>query len=63
MSKSKAKKRMKLAVERRVHKQRKPRKVQPCIEVEVRGSRRTKAFGTSIGMAIAEARRNKNGQG
>jgi len=59
MSKSKAKNRMKLAVERRVNKQRKPRKAQPCIEVEV-GNRRTKSFGTSLGMAIAEARRNKN---
>ncbi len=60
MSKSKAKRRMALAVERRMNKQ-KPRKAQPHIEVEVRGSRRTKSFGTSLGMAIAEARRNKNG--
>ena len=60
MSKSKAKKRMRLAVERRVNKQRKPRKVQPCIEVEVKVPRR-KEFGTSMGLAIAEARRNKHG--
>ncbi len=60
MSKSKAKRRMALAVERRMNKQN-PSKAQHHIEVEVRGSRRTKSFGTSLGMAIAEARRIKNG--
>ena len=58
MSKSKAKRRMALAVERRINKQ-KPRKAQPHIEVEVKVPRR-KEFGTSMGLAITEARRNKN---
>ena len=60
MSKNKAKKRMKLAVERRVNKQ-KPRKSQACIEVEVGRPRRTKAFGASLGLELAQARRNKHG--
>ena len=59
MSKSKKKRRMALAVERRVNKI-KPRKAQACIEVEVNHNRRKKAFGSSLGLAIMEARRNKH---
>ena len=59
MSKNKAKKRMALAVERRISKQ-KPRKSKACIEVEVGRPRRTKSFGTSLGLELTQARRNKH---
>lgn len=59
MSKSKKKKRMMQKIDARINK-RKPRKARACIEVEVRVPRH-KEFGTSMGLAIAEARRNKHG--
>lgn len=57
-NKSKKKKRMQAKIDARFNKKRKPRKVHPCIEVEVKEPR-TKKFGSSMGLAIAEARRNK----
>lgn len=58
MSKSKKKKRMMQKIDARINKP-KPRK-QACIEVEARVPRH-KEFGSSMGLAIAEARRNKHG--